>query len=146
MIRRATIEDMPHLLVMGEQFAAYAPHRVEYSPEGTAASLSSLMDVGVILVNEIDGEIAGALVGMIAPFWYAPSSSIAVELAWWVDPKYRGGGSASRLVKAFEQWGQENGASAISLCDMRHDDEFPAGPLFERMGYRLTERTHIKEL
>lgn len=146
-IRKATLEDMPQLMAMGEQFAQYAPYDVEYSAASTEQFLIGLWNMGgVTLVSEVDGRIAGAICGAISPVWYAPSTRIAGELAWWVDPNHRGGRHAIGLVKAFEQWAKDNGASFVSLCDMRINGDYPAGPLFERMGYHTAERTHTKEI
>ena len=81
-IRKATLEDMPQLLAMGEQFAQYAPYDVKYSAASTEQFLIGLWNMGgVTLVSEVDGRIAGAICGAISPVWYAPSTRIAGELA-----------------------------------------------------------------
>lgn len=145
-IRKATLDDMPQLLAMGEQFAQYAPFDVEYSPEGTAAFLAALMESGLVMVAEQDDRITGAIVGALAPMWYSPGNLIASELAWWVDSEHRGSRAAIQLIKAFEAWAKDSGARIITMSDLRIGEDYPAGPLFERLGYRVSERAHTKEI
>ena len=145
-IRKATHDDIPQLLVMGEQFARYAPFDVGFSPEGTAAFLDVIMDTGLVLVAEQDETLVGVIVGALSPIWYSPGSLIASELAWWVDPQHRGSRAALQLVKAFEAWAIDSGAKLITLSDLRIGEDYPAGPLFERLGYRVSERAHTKEI
>ena len=146
MIRRATADDIPSLLVLGEQFADFAPFGIEYSPEGTAAFITALLDAGLVLVAEQDGVVIGGLLGALAPLWYSPATLAASELAWWVAPEHRGGRSAIQLLKGFESWARECGAKLVVLSDLRVGDDYPAGQLFERLGYRVSERAHTKEI
>ena len=145
-IRKATPDDIPRLMVMGEQFAKYAPFDVEFSPEGAAAFVAGLMEIGLVLVAEQDGEILGGILGALTPMWYSPSNLMASELAWWVAPEHRGGRAALQLLRAFEDWAKASGAKVITMSDLRIGEDYPAGPLFERMGYRVLERAHIKEI
>ena len=144
MIRRATDSDIPALLAMGEQFAPYVGWGT-YSPERSEAMIRALLTSGAVFVSETDGRIDGAILGTMTPIWYAQEDA-AAELALWVVPDSRGGRVARELVAAFEGWAKERGAQFITMSDLRIGDEYPAGALFERLGYRVIERSHTKEV
>jgi len=48
------------------------------------------------------------------------------------------------LMQAFEGWAKEVGCKFASMCDM-HDLQ-DLQPLYERKGYKLTEKSYVKEL
>jgi GNAT superfamily N-acetyltransferase len=71
----------------------------------------------------------------------------AVELAWWVDPAYRGM-AGIRLMQAFENEAKRRGLKYVAMSDlvMNGRDETPAARILGIMGYTLTERMHSKEI
>lgn len=146
MIRHATETDIPQLLAMGEQFAAYAGGSVRYSPARAAETIRGLVALGVVLVHEEEpGVIDGGIMGMISRLWYA-EDKVATELALWISPESRTGRPARELLKAFEGWAKGQGVKYITMSDLCIDGEYPAGSWFERQGYRAVERTHLKEV
>lgn len=145
MIRRATKTDIPQLLTMGEQFAAYLGNAVAYSVARSETVLRGLMDKGIVFVSEQDGQLNGGIMGLMAPIWYAEALA-ATELALWVAPDSRTGRVSRELVKAFEEWAKSQGATHITMSDLCIEGEYPAGSWFNRLGYRVIERTHAKEV
>ena len=124
----------------------FSPYR--FDPERLAGSLRGLLDMplGLVLVAEHDGEIVGGLMGLLTPLWFNQSATVASEVAWWVDPQYRGGAAGVRLLYTFEAWAKERGAAAVCLSDLVLDGEQPAGSLIDKLGYTLVERSHVKVL
>jgi len=147
-IRKATTEDIPVLVEMGAEFAAYAPYPVEYSKDAASTFLRALIDggIGVVFVGCEEGVIVAYLAGAVYPLWYAANTCVAGEIAWWVDPDYRTGGMARELVRSFEGWAADKGAAFVSISDINVSGEFSVGSYFTRLGYKTTERTHIKEV
>ena len=96
-----------------------------------------------IFVIDIDGEIEGALVGLVAKF-YMSHTVQATELAWFVSKDYRGKPASIRLMKAFEKWAKENGANYVGMGDIEGLSNLEK--LYNRLGYKKTESIYLKEL
>lgn len=146
-IRPATADDLDALVALGHRFFAFSRFVdfVAFDAAAARAALVRLMDTGLVLVAEAaDGQVAGGIAGMLAPVWFNPGARMAAELGWWVDDAYRGSLAGVKLAWAFEQWGREQGAVAVSMSDLVIDGATPAGPLFERLGYRVVERCQVK--
>jgi GNAT superfamily N-acetyltransferase len=145
-IREATLSDLPSLLRVGAEFARLHPMQVAFSPCRAEATLRGLIERadGLLLVGEEDGLIRGVLAGIMAPLWFS-DASVATELALWVQPDRRGGRLVRQLIEAFEGWAARQGAEILALSDLRIGEDFPVGALYSRLGYRVAERSHIKE-
>ena len=148
MIRQATVKDVDTLIVVAKPFLRYSMYAqyTEIDNNELAFSLCNMIDNGVIFVAEYDGQIVGGLVGAINNFWFNRNTKMASELGWWVNEEHRGKTAGIRLLQAFEHWAKEKGADVISLSDLRVNDEYPAGGLYEKLGYQVTERAHVKGL
>ena len=144
MVRNAQETDLLLLLGMGWKFASYTGLPTPFSPQATERMIRYLMENGVVLVSETDGVVDGAILGMIAPIWYVGAMA-ASELALWVDPDRRSSGIAKRLIAAFEAWGREQGVEYFTMSDLSVDGTYPAGGMFEHLGYKPFERAQIKE-
>lgn len=143
-VRPATESDIPTLLLLGADFAAWAGHR--FDPEKVRGVLLTAVtsDTQVVLVYDVAGQVVGGLMGMLYVPWLIDSELWAVELAWWVDPTKRGSAGV-RLLQAFEQWGRDHGAVSVSMSCFATLDS-PASQLLARTGYKPTEVTHYKEI
>jgi GNAT superfamily N-acetyltransferase len=146
MIRQATVKDVDDLIEMGKRFLNYSAFSglTEVEDDDLARGLCSILDNGIIFVAEKDGKIVGGICGMMSKFWFAPRTQVAAELAWWVDEKHRGSMSSIGLLKAFEKWAKQNGAQVVSMSDLKVGDDYPVAPLFDRLGYSVAERSHVK--
>ena len=144
MVRRAQETDLLLLLGMGWKFAIYTGLPTPFSPQATERMIRYLMENGVVLVSETDGVVDGAILGMVAPIWYVGALT-ASELALWVSPDRRSKGVARSLIEAFEAWGREQGVEYFTMSDLSVDGTYPAGGMFEHMGYKPFERAQIKE-
>ena len=56
---------------------------------------------GVALVAEADGNIVGMLLAMIQGDMWLPEVKSMREIAWWVDPEYRGSKAGAKLLKEY---------------------------------------------
>ena len=146
-IRPATQADLPVIAQMGMKFIQYTEYRsvVAASAEDIEKSLMTVLEIGAIFVAEIDGAVRGFIAGLVHPAWFSPHTKIAMEMAWWMEEDYRKGTAGVRLVQAYESWAKQTGASFICMSDLIVNGEAPLSGLLPRMGYRLTERTHMKE-
>jgi len=147
MIRHATHDDIGACLEMGRAFFDESGFGAETTldAETTAATLARLVDSadGVLLVVETDGLIgmAGALA---YPHYFNADSLTAQELFWWVRPESRGGSAGVRLLQALEAWAMGRGCTTITMVCLPIDS--PAEDVYQRVGYRASERSYIKRL
>jgi len=148
-VRRASMLDMEALIRMGTQFLAYAPQGKHFAINESemVASWTRLLSSPqvVVFVGDRDGTACAMLVGVVGSMWFAPSVLMASELAWWVEPEVRGSPIAIRLIRAYEQWATESGASFIAMASLSLDSGPDVGRLLKKLGYTQAETTHIKE-
>jgi GNAT superfamily N-acetyltransferase len=113
MIRAATIDDIPVLLVLGELMHAESPRfsRLRFSPERLAGTLSHLIGNpdGFLWVACRDGRVVGGLAASAWQHW-ASTDLIASDLALFIEPASRGSLAPVRLVKRYREWAVERGA------------------------------------
>lgn len=135
---------------MGEKFFVFSHFAqfADFNRDTARASITALIgaEVGVCLVAAIDGEVVGGIVGALAPLWFAPTCLSATEFAWWVSEEHRGGTAGIKLLRAFEQWAKNKGAAMVSMSDLVIEGATPAGRLFEKLGYTVIERSHVKKV
>lgn len=143
MIRRATVEDTPRLLEMGQRFAAETDYRdlVVIDPSRLRAAIESIL-VNPQAATFVSGTDA-TLTGMIALIAYDHPFSgerTAFEVVWWVDPEARGDGL--RLLRAAEGWARGQGIRKMQM--VAPNDR--VGALYRRFGYAPVETSFQKEL
>lgn len=147
-IRKALFGDIDALVALGERFFAFSAYSAAFSFDASEArqAIAALLESGCVFVAEKSGELVGGIAGIISSPWFCPSKKTAVELAWWVDDSHRNGLAGVRLLRAFEEWGRQSGASFCTLTDLVIEGIAPASDLFVALGYALTERAHVKGL
>jgi GNAT superfamily N-acetyltransferase len=141
--RPATAADVEGIVAMGARFLAQSVYRgrLADNPAQVRALATQLVDAphGDVLVVDADG----VLVGMLALIAYAHHLSgewVAGEVAFWIDPPYRGLGL--RLLRDAERWARAQGAVRLELIAPTRDVE----TLYTRLGYAPIERTYQREL
>ena len=146
MIREAAETDLDAIAEMGVKFSAYTAYAQHMNPtkEQLFNAFKTLIEIGKIFVAEIDGKVVGFIACLVHPSWFSQTTLIAMEMAWWIEEAHRGGVSGIRLVKAYEEWAKQMGASFICMSDLMSDGNAGLGNMLERLGYSMTERTHMK--
>lgn len=145
-VRQAKVSDIDALVELGRNFVWYSSYgsMIDVADDDIARGLCQVLDHGVIFVAERNGEIVGGIAGIMNSLWFASHVKVGTELAWWVKPESRNSSAAVKLLRAFESWSAEQGASHVAMSDLVISGEAPAAKLFEKLGYTLTERSHIK--
>ena len=149
-VRRATADDVPALVRMGRAFIASSEHGRTLSVDDAALAdrVSALVasDDVAWFVADRDGDVCAMLVCAVMGLWFAPSTMMATELAWWVEPRARGTTVAVRLVKAYEEWARAAGVSVCTMSSLDGCNGAQVATMLARMGYARSETTHIKEM
>ena len=143
-IREATEEDVFDILILAKEFSKEAPKSHKWNKDKTEQFILSAMQNTnmTILVIDADGEIEGALVGLISEL-YMSHTVQATELAWFVSKDYRGKPASIRLVKTFEKWAKDKGAMQIGMGDISGISTLEK--LYTRLGYKIAESVYLKE-
>lgn len=141
MIREATEADIPQLLSMGAKFAVEARlHELSgYDPASVEALFRHLITdpMGILLMAE-----GGAAGGLVHPALFRRSHLTGMELFWWMNPESRGAGKA--LFLALEQAARDRGAHSWTMATITGLGDDRLGQLYERHGYRATDRNYLK--
>lgn len=114
MIRRATPGDIETLTEFGGELWQESPRfrRMTFNPDKVRAMLSSLIDSprGLVIVDELDGAVSGAMVAAASEHW-AANDLVAFDLALFVRQDKRGGMVAADLLRAYAAWCVQIGAA-----------------------------------
>jgi GNAT superfamily N-acetyltransferase len=146
-VRRATIEDVPAIVEMSAKFYTTTDYS-KFAPMGaeTVADLAAtLVDTGVMLVAESDGDVVGMVGLFVAPYMFNRDFVVAHEVVWWVEPGAQGAGVGRALLNAVEPACRELGVSAIQMVHLSTSPP-QAAELYRRMGYAHSETGFLKEI
>lgn len=101
------------------------------------------MGMGVIFLMESDGQISGAIGGMVHQDLYG-HDFVAEEFFWFVRPDARGSGI--RLYGEFEKWARQNGASRIQMVHLLDLMPEKVEAFYRRAGFTPIETRYSKKL
>ena len=119
MIQRATKEHINMLARAGiglvDDLPTYAS--AERNIEHTTNMLNiyiGLPQLGIFF-KEVDGEIVGIFMGIVAAPWFSPILEMS-EIIYWVRADYRKSDLGKRLIKTMEEWAISMGAKRLILA------------------------------
>lgn len=119
---------------------------ISYDPYSVVSTLRSCRENHMLAVAEDDHEIVGFVGGVVVPAYMNMSHNIGTELFWWVRPDARGKGVGAALLSAIEDRARRAGCTYWTMIAMQCMDPERAGAIYERAGYRWTERSYTKKL
>lgn len=145
MIRPANSNDLVRIVEMSEKFYQTTKYQdfADFNAPTCAVLAQTLMEVGVLLVAEVEGKVVGMVGLILTPFLFNCSIIGAYEIVWWVDPEHQGSRVGFNLLKAIEPACKEKGASIIQMVSL------PSSPpavesLYKKMGYSHSESSYTK--
>lgn len=160
-LREATEADTPRVVEMAARFLLDSQYGELFDNATTPAAIGAMvkqcLHFGTIIVAELEADDprwvqgvertpAAALVGMLAilcvphPF---TGRKYADELAWWVEPRHRGGIIGPKMLWAAEDWATRNGANMVKMVAPAGS---AVGAFYERSGYKAVESAYIKTI
>lgn len=124
-IRLANKFDIPNLIQMLWNYhdSGNIPG-LEVPNENTALKILThiFAGAGVVFVSEKHNKLTGMLIAYKTPFLWNNDNFVMNEIAYWVEPEYRGGTSGYRLlaeyVKYCEQLKEEGKISNYTMSQM----------------------------
>lgn len=147
MIRKAVVGDIEAIARLGAIFHAQAGwSEIKYQESDCIASLTQFMQspAFICLVADVDG-IVGMASGVVSPVYFNQDHLSGEELFWWVSdqaPQMTG----VRLLRALENEAKALGCSTWQMKSLARLNGDRMASLYERCGYRASERSFIKEL
>lgn len=154
MIRPAVPEDIFRLAEMGQAFFAEAGfaekvgiegQRLTFDLESFGRTVGALIDGGVILVAEKDGEVIGMAAAGFAPAWWNYNVITGQELFFYCDPAHRKG-TGQKLMVALEEAAQERGVVLFSMSAEEGLRSEALARLYRGRGYFPTEKLFWKQI
>lgn len=134
---------------MGRRMHAESPRfrDSEYSAEKCAQTFDRLLanDYGVVLVAESNGEVVGMMAGFALEHFFSTDIT-ASDVVVYVVPEARGTSAAARLIRAFEQWAVDKGASEIMLGVSTEVHSERTAAFYGRLGYPHSGHVVLKRL
>ena len=105
MIRKGNKFDIPFIIEMLKNYRNAAPLKVlnEANDKEHIEQLlfNLIVGSGFILLAEKDNVIIGIIIAGIIPNIWNPKVKQCSEIAYWVEPEFRGGTAAYRLLKSY---------------------------------------------
>jgi len=145
MLRIATIDDIDAVLEMALKFAEATPYKDMVSEskirQTVTTALESPNEETVVIICEEDNNPIGLIAGAVTNLLLS-DAKMATELMWWVNEDKRGTKAGKELIEALEFWANKMGCKAIVMVCL--DDR--VGGFYEKNGYRLYERSYLKEI
>jgi GNAT superfamily N-acetyltransferase len=149
MIRPATEADCETIAKLGEIFHAEAAWSDICAFDAADCQITlermSRHPEAILLVAEKDGRIIGMAGGLISPLYFNHRHMTGQELFWWIDPKERGSVGV-RLLEALEDEARRMGCSSWAMIALDKVEPERTARIYQRRGYRASERTFIKRL
>jgi GNAT superfamily N-acetyltransferase len=91
-------------------------------------------DINFGVVGRRNGVLCGFFTGYMSPYFFG-RDLIATEVLWYVSPADRGSRLGLRLLRAFEAWALERGASEVCVGVSTGVFSDRTGRLLQRLGY-----------
>lgn len=99
-----------------------------------------------IMILAMDGDKPVGFIAAVASETLLTRDKLAHEMAWWMEPEYRKSRVALELVQAYEFWAKKVGCKLIQMSTVETDQVEKISKYYSRKGYRLIERSFLKEI
>lgn len=142
-IRRAKREDIPRLVLLGEEFAYLSQpiHGFSVSRERIIEFTNLVIESNdfVSLVFIDADEIQGFITGVIQKIYFSEDVALQ-EMAWYVKKGFKG----AQMIDAFEAAAREIGCLKVVVGNK--PQYFDLQRFYERRGFTLLENHYVKHL
>ncbi len=144
MIRKATFEDVHHIVRMGERLHNESSFSsISYSGERVAQTSAVLIDHGFAVVLEKDGEVIGGMMGDVIVPWYS-TERMGIDYSLYIEPEHRNGISAINMLSMFEEWCVSMGA--VQIRPGVSTGHLGVGKIYQTLGYERVGDCFLKNI
>lgn len=145
-VRRGEARDIAAIVAMACEFWTHTVYEEEACPESISAMVRLCLEQNLLSVVEINNEIAGFAAGIKGALLGNNKTAVGTELAWWVNPEHRSGSNGIKLLKHIEALAKEAGIKYWVMAYMESSMPETVKCMYEKMGYRKTEISYMREL
>lgn len=148
MIRDGVEADFARCVELGFNFHqhAYGKEGVAYCTDSCLQTLAMAKGFGLFVVAEFDGVVQGFCIGVRSPMMMNHAVTVGAEMAWWVEPEYRGTSAGLGLLKAIEERARDEGVELWSMVLLDSVEPEKIDKIYRRMGYKPAEKVYLKRL
>lgn len=146
MIRDAKEEDLQILTEYCGKFWGTTDYEEEADLDHIYGMVKHVHEEGILAVAEEQGKAVGFIACLVGPLMGNPIAKFSVELAWWMEPDYRGVGRAISLLEYAEDRARGKGVKYFSMLSMQSSMPERVNSLYESLGYVHNETTYTKVL
>lgn len=143
-VRSAEYSDADEVIGLARKFHSHTNYKhIDFDYDTAKGLFQAAVDQGMCFVAD-NGQLVGFVLGLGFPSLLNKNVLMGSELAWWVEPEYRGSPAAIRLLKNIEAAAKEKGIQAWSMICLESMNPEIVQDIYLRMGYHKSERTFTK--
>lgn len=147
LIKSASQSDIPQIIELARKFHAVSGYEnIEFDEETVENILITSIDQGLCPIGVVDGKIVGFLAGLAYPAILNANVMVGTEIAWWVEPEFRGKKIAIQLLLRAEENARAKGLYCWSMMCLEKLNADGLENIYERLGYEKAERTYLRIL
>ena len=114
-IRKATQEDIEKAIILGRVYYLEASEKAMHFDENKGRELiKKLLEGGLGIVAEEDGQIIGMMGAEIFSYWFS-DSLMAHDVMIYIAPDQRGRGIGSSLIRVYIEWALSQGVERENI-------------------------------
>ncbi|MDF7671159.1 GNAT family N-acetyltransferase [Orbaceae bacterium ESL0721] len=150
MIKQATLFDVPDIVRIGHDlYNESANHNQLYKWDDESALSTCKFFVtnesSLVLIDKGEQGLKGFFIGQIlTPL--ASKDKMALDVMFFIRPAYRGGTTAYRLIKRYEEWARSHDVKYIQLGSSSGLSQQRTLNMYSRLGYVPQAVTYVKEV
>ena len=147
LIKDASQSDVPQIVELARKFHAVSGYEnIEFDEETVENLLSASIEQGLCQIGVVDDKIVGFLAGLSYPAILNANVMVGTEIAWWVEPEFRGKKIAIQLLLRAEENARAKGLYCWSMMCLEKLNADGLENIYERLGYEKAERTYLRIL
>ena len=147
LIKDASQSDVPQIVELARKFHAVSGYEnIEFDEETVENLLSASIEQGLCPIGVVDDKIVGFLAGLSYPAILNANVMVGTEIAWWVEPEFRGKKIAIQLLLRAEESARAKGLYCWSMMCLEKLNADGLENIYERLGYEKAERTYLRIL
>ena len=147
LIKDASQSDIPKIIELARKFHAVSGYEnIEFDEETVENILITSIDQGLCPIGVVDGKIVGFLAGLAYPAILNANVMVGTEIAWWVEPEFRGKKIAIQLLLRAEENARAKGLYCWSMMCLEKLNADGLENIYERLGYEKAEPTYLRIL
>lgn len=148
MLKLADQNDFPHILRMARNFHEASPYTpLSFNEERCLEFFQSYLmgdKTEVIIILAVDEDYPfGMIIGQAGQPAFS-NQRVSQELAWWIDPEYRGTKDSLMLLQSYEDWSLRVGCKITQVAML--DGSTNLEKYYTKRGFTPAEYSYIKEV